>query len=314
MQNFVIIPDTSCDLPKELREKYGITDYLHGILYHPDGREEISTLDWDTMTPKEYYDSMKGRKALYTTATPQMGEILEVFEKHLKAGEDVLSISLSSALSSSYSNCVKIAEELKEKYPERKIICIDSIRYSTSLALIVIEACKKRAEGMSIDEVADRINKMKYTVHQIGSMDDLFFLVKTGRVTNFKAFFGQMIGLNVIADFNEKGMSEVIGKIKGQRNAIDAFIEYMEGTAVDIENQTVFIAHSNREAAAKLLAEKIKERFSPKEIIINPVGMACGASIGPGLCAAFYQGKPTSPDMADEKALITKIIESQKTK
>ena len=314
MDSFVIIPDTACDLTKDLREQYGISDYLHGILYHPDGREEISSLDWENMTPKEYYDSMKGRKALYTTATPQMGEIIEVFEKHLKEGRDVMSISLSGGLSSSYGNCVKIAEELKEKYPERKIICIDSLRYSTSLALIVIEACRKRDEGFSIEQVADYINEMKHTVHQIGSMDDLFFLVKTGRVSNFKAFFGQMIGLNIIADFNEKGMSEVIGKIKGQRDAIDAFIEYMAETAVDIRNQTVFVAHSNREAAAKLLAEKIKERFSPKEIILNHVGMACGATIGPGLCAAFYRGKPISHNMADEKALINKIIEAQKSK
>lgn len=314
MNNFAIIPDTSCDLTKDLREKYGIDDYLHGILYYPDGKEEITSLDWETMTPKEYYDSMKGRKALYTTATPRIGEVFEVFEKYLKEGKDVLSISLSGSLSASYSNCVKVSKELMEKYSERKIICIDSMRYSTSLALIVIEACKKRDEGLSIEEVADYVNEIKHTVHQIGSMDDLFFLVKTKRVTNFKAFFGQMIGLNILADFNEHGMSEVIGKIKGQRDAIDAFIEYMAGTAVDIENQTVFVAHSNREAAAKLLAQKIRERFSPKEIIINPVGIACGATIGPGLCAAFYRGTPTSRDMADEKALIEKIIEQQKAK
>lgn len=314
MSNFVIIPDTSCDLTKDLREKYGITDYLHGILYHPDGKEELSTLDWENMTAKEYYDSMKGRKALYTTATPLVGEIFSVFEKHLKEGKDVLCISLSAALSSSFNNCVKVADELREKYPERKIICIDSMRYSTSLALIVIEACIQRANGLSIEEVADHINRIKHTVHQIGSMDDLFFLVKTGRVSNFKAFFGQMIGLNIIADFNEKGMSEVIGKIKGQRDAIDAFIKYMEETAIDIEQQTVFVAHTNREAAAKLLAQKIEERFSPKEIIINTVGTACGATIGPGLCAAFYRGKAVSRNMEKEKALITKIIESQKNK
>lgn len=314
MSNFVIIPDTSCDLTKDLRERYGITDYLHGILYYPDGREEISSLDWDTMTPEEYYNSMKGRKALYKTATPKLGEVLETFEKHLKEGRDVMSISLSSGLSASYDNCVKIADELREKYPERKIICIDSMRYSTALALIVIEACIKRDEGKSIDEVADYINEIKHTVHQTGSMDDLFFLVKTGRVSNFKAFFGQMVGVNVIADFNDKGMSEVIGKIKGQRNAIDAVIEYMEETAVDIENQTVFVAHTNRESDAKLLAEKIKERFSPKEVIINTVGVACGASIGPGLCAAFYRGKPASKDLAEEKAVINKIIEAQKNK
>ena len=314
MSEFVIIPDTSCDLTRDLREKYNIPDYLHGILYHPDGKEELSSLDWDNISAKEYYDSMKGRKALYKTATPLVGEVYEVFEKYLKQGKDILSISLSSGLSSIYENNVKVANDLMEKYPDRKIICIDSMRYSTSLALLIIEASKKQAEGCSIEEVADYINEIKHTIHQIGSMDDLFFLVKTGRVSNFKALFGQMVGLNIIADFNEHGMSEVIGKIKGQRDAIDAFLEYIEQTAVDIENQTIFVAHTNREAAAKLLRDKIKERFNPKEIILNTVGTACGATIGPGLCAAFYRGKPTSKDMVYEKDIMAKIIEIQKNK
>ncbi len=314
MSEFVIIPDTSCDLTKELRERFNIPDYLHGILYHPDGKEQLSSLDWEGISAKEYYDSMKGRKALYKTATPLVGEVYEVFEKYLKQGKDVLSISLSASLSSIYENNLKVANDLMEKYPDRKIICIDSMRYSTSLALLIMEASKKQAEGCSIEEVADYVNKIKYNIHQIGSMDDLFFLVKTGRVTNFKAFFGQMIGLNIIADFNEHGMSEVIGKIKGQRDAIESFLDYMAETAVDIENQTVFVAHTNREAAAKLLRDKIKERFNPKEIILNTVGTACGATIGPGLCAAFYKGKPTSKDMVYEKELMAKIIESKKTK
>lgn len=312
MSEFVIIPDTSCDLTKELRERFNIPDYLHGILYYPDGKEQFSSLDWEHISAEEYYGSMKGRKALYKTATPLVGEVYEVFEKYLKQGKDVLSISLSASLSSIYENNVKVAKDLMEKYPDRKIICIDSMRYSTSLALLIMEASKKQAEGCSIEEVADYVNEIKYTIHQIGSMDDLFFLVKTGRVTNFKAFFGQMIGLNIIADFNEFGMSEVIGKIKGQRDAIESFLDYMAETAVDIENQTVFVAHTNREAAAKLLAQKIKERFNPKEIILNTVGVACGATIGPGLCTAFYRGKPTSKDMAFEKELMTKIIESKK--
>lgn len=314
MSNFVIIPDTACDLTKDLRERFGIEDYLHGIIYYPTGEEKKMSLDWDDMTPEEYYDSMKGRTALYTTATPTTGETIEIFEKYLSQGIDVLSISLSAGLSSTYSNCLNVAEDLQKKYPERKIICIDSMRYSTSLALLVIEACIKRNEGKSIDEVADYINEIKNTIHQIGSMDDLFFLVKTGRVTNFKALFGQMIGLNIMADFNHNGMSEVLGKIKGQRNAIDADIKYMAETIVEPEKQIIFVAHTNREAAAKLLAEKIKETIKPKEVILHTVGMACGATIGPGLCAAFYRGKPISENLTDEKALMAHIIESQKNK
>ncbi len=310
MNKFAIIPDTACDLPKELRERFGIEDYLRGTLYFPDGREELADLDWELMSPKEYYDSMKGRNMLYTTATPPLGDVMETFERNLAAGKDIMSISLSAGLSASYTNTVKIAEELMEKYPDRKIICIDSMRYSTSLALLVIDACLQREAGKTLEETADYLNKVKYTIHQTGSMDDLFFLVKTGRVTNFKAFFGQMIGLNLMADFNHKGMAEVLGKTKGPRNAIEATIRYMEDRIIDPENQIIFVAHTNREAAAELMAQRIREKFNPKEVIINSVGMACGATIGPGLCAAFYHGKPITEDLAEEKALMGSILEA----
>lgn len=314
MYSFEIIPDTACDLTADLRERFGINDYLQGVMYDPDGTEHLITLDWERMTPKDYYNSMKGHKALYTTATPPLGQVYEIFEKHLKEGRDILSISLSGGLSSSYANCEKVAEDLRAKYPDRKIICVDSMRYSTSLALLVIEACLKRQEGKSIEEVAQYINDIRNTVHQIGPMDDLFFLVKTGRITNFKAFFGQMIGLNIMADFNHKGMAEVVGKCKGQRDAIEATVRYMEQTIENPQDQIVFVAYSNRDAAANLLAEKIRERIQPKELIVNVVGMACGATIGPGMCAAFYRGKPITEGLSDEKALMAEILASLQKK
>ena len=140
-------------------------------------------------------------------------------------------------------------------------------------------------------------------------MDDLFFLVRTGRISNVKAFFGSLVGVNPMADFNEKGVSEVLAKFKGKKAALDAVIKYMKGTITDPENQIIFVAHSNRPEAAEKLAAMIKAEFNPKEIIINTVGMACGANIGPGLCAAFYEGKPISHDMAEEKALMATIAQ-----
>lgn len=312
MSNFVIIPDTACDLNAELRERFSIPDYLRGQLYFPDGHCESSDLDWTNMTPEFYYDSMKGRNVLYKTSTPVIGETVATFEKYLAEGKDVLSISLSSGLSSSYSECEGVASELREKYPDRKIICIDSKRYSTSLALLVIKACMKRDEGMSIEEVAAYIENERDYIHQMGPMDDLFFLVKTGRVSNFKAFFGSMIGLNVVADFNDKGLSEPIGKFKGKATALNATVKYMEKTITNPEEQVIFVAHTNREQAALKLAEMIREKFNSKEIIIQPVGMACGASIGPGLCAAFYKGTKISEGLKAERAIMDEIAAGMK--
>ncbi|MBQ3528362.1 MAG: DegV family protein [Clostridia bacterium] len=311
MSSFVIIPDASCDLTRDLRERFDIPEYLHGHITFPDGHDEVCSLDWESISATEYFRTMSEDKAIYKTAGVGITEAETVFEKYLSQGIDVLNITLSSGISSTYSYCKKAADNMQEKYPDRRVICIDSLRYSTSLSLLVILAATKKAEGASIDEVAEYIEEKKHCIHQMGPMDDLFFLVRTGRISNAKAFFGSLVGINPMADFNERGVSEVLAKFKGKKAALDATVKYMKGTVTDPENQIIFVAHSNRPEAAEKLRAMIEAEFHPKEIIINSVGMACGANIGPGLCAAFYEGKPISPDMADEKALMDSIAQKK---
>lgn len=312
MADFVIIPDASSDLTKDLRERFHIPDYIKGTFYYPDGTEARADLDWELMDPKTYYESMSGRKTLYKTASAQRGDIIEVYERFLQEGKDILAVTLSSGLSGTNQVCRKVAEELMEKYPQRKIIVVDSLRYSTALSLLVVMASQKQQQGATLEETAAYLEANKHRIHQMGPMDDMFFLVKTGRVSNFKAFFGTLIGINPMADFNRQGMSQVLGKFKGKKKAFDAVIEYMRGTIENPQEQIIFVAHSNREEAAQVLAQRIRETFNPKEIIINYVGMSCGASVGPGLCAAFYQGKEISEGMVQEQALMDQIVEKQK--
>lgn len=310
--SFVIIPDTACDLNKELRERFGLDDYLRGTIYFPDGHSELISLDWEKMTADEYYKSMTGKSPLYKTSSVPIGEIKEVFEKHLANGEDVLSIVLSSGLSTTYNEAEMVATELREAYPERKVIIIDSLRYSTALALLVIKACIKKQEGATIEETAEYIEGLKSSVHQMGFMDDLKFLAKAHRVSNAKAFFGTLVGVAPLADFNSKGLSEVLAKTKGRKAANKATIEYMKKIITDPEDQIIFVAHTLRKEFADMLAEDIKKTFNPKEVIMNDVGMACGANIGPGLCAAYFIGKPMSETMEEEKAILNEIVTNLK--
>ncbi len=312
MSNFVIIPDTSCDLIRPLRERFGIDDYIDGIVYLPDGTPIKSDIDWETYNPKEFFESMKDKNISYRTACATTGDIFKVFEKHLKNGNDILAITLSSALSGTFQTCELVKNQLLEKYPERKIICVDSMRYSTALAMLVIEAALKRKDGFSLEQTAEYIDKNKHCLHQCGPMDDLFFLCKTGRISNFKAFFGTLVGINPVADFNRKGLAEVMGKFKGKKLAFDAVIKYIKKTIKNPSEQIIFVAHSNREAAAEVLKDMIIKEFNPKEVIINSVGMSCGVSIGPGLCAAFYWGNEISEDFSVEKEIMQEIINGQK--
>ena len=314
MSDFVIIPDSSSDFTKDLRERFDIPDYIKGLVYFPDGHTEYGLLDWEDHDPKTFYESMTDRKTLYKTACAPAGDILEVYENQLKQGKDILAITLSSALSGTYQTCEMVKKQLLEKYPERKIICVDSKRYSAAVCLLIIMAAMKRDSGATIEETAQYLEEHKDCIHQMGPMDDLFFLVKTGRISNFKAFFGSLIGINPMADFNLNGLSEVLGKFKGKKAAFDAVIKYMRGTLKNPEEQIIFVAHSNRPEAAEVLKGMIQKEFNPKEIIINNVGMSCGCSVGPGLCAAYYYGEKISEGMEKEKALMNSIIESQSKK
>ena len=314
MSDFVIIPDASCDLVKDLRERFNIDDYTENLVYFPDGHTEFADIDWERHDPKQYYESMADKKTIYKTACAPTGDIVTKYEKYLKEGKDVLAICLSTGVSGTYSVCEMVKNQLEEKYPERKIICIDSLRYSTAMSLVCIMAAQKRAEGATIEQTAEYINKRKHCIHQMGPMDDLFFLCKTGRISNFKAFFGTLVGVNPMADFNRQGLSEVLAKFKGKKAAFDAVIRYMKKTIENPEDQIIFVAHSNREEAAKLLADMIQKEFSPKEIIISQIGMSCGASIGPGLCAAYYYGTEISEGCEKEKEIMTQVLEEQKGK
>lgn len=266
------------------------------------------------MDDKSFYESMSGKNALYKSAYAPAGEVMAVFEKYLSQGKDVLSVSLSTGLSGTYQAVQMAARELQEKYPARKIICIDSLRYGAAIGLMIILASQKRSSGAAIEETAAYLEEIRHCIHQMGTMDDLYFLVKTGRISNFKAFFGTLVGVNAMADFNRQGIAQVLAKVKGKNTAFAALLGYMHRTIENPEEQIIFVAHSNREQAAQLLAEKLRAEFNPREIIIIPVGMSCGASIGPGLCAAFYLGKPVSEGLAEESALMTSILQNLKGK
>ena len=307
MNNFAIISDTSCDLNKELRDRFGIADYARGYVHLPDGSAVRGNLDWSEEESNAFFKALSNKKANFRTATPSIGEVSDVMENQLKEGKDVLCVTLSTGLSGMYGVFVNAAKDLKEKYPDRKIIIVDSLRYSTSEAMVCVLASQYRAEGKTIEETAELLNVNKHRVHQIGWLDDLFYCKKMGRVSNAAAVMGTLVGIKAMADFNHKGLSHVLGKTRGYKNAYRLIVEYMKKTGEDLENQIVFITHSLREEHALEVKKLIEAEIKPKEIIVTTVGQGSAPNIGPGLVAAFYLGKPASEDLKDETVLFEQL-------
>ena len=307
--NYAIISDVACDLSKEVRERFGIDGYIKGHITIPGGKEIPSTLEWDFTNPKDFYTSLKSRQNTYATAPASTEEIVLFLEGFLSEGRDVLAVSLSSKMSVTYNLIVNAQKILKEKYPQRKVAVIDSRKYSVALGLLAIRACALREQGLSIEENAAALDKIRDTIHQMGTMDDLFFVASKGRVSHPKAFMGTLVGIKPMGDFDTDGMVTVLAKVKGYEKAYKVIIEYMKRTGVELEGQTVIVAQTLREKQAEALARIIEESIKPKEIIMSDVYPATGVNLGPGLCAAYYLGTPIS-DLVNETAIMQSILEN----
>ena len=308
MADYVILTDSSTDLTKDLRERFGIDDYLAGNITFPDGHTEDSTLDWENISPQDFYTSMS-KDSMYTTGIKNIEVQEAFFEKYLKQGKDILSISLSHSLSNTFDGCRKAAQNLQEKYPDRKIVCVDSLRYSGADGLLCSIAGEMKKEGKSLEEVAEWLENNKHRCHQTGTVDDLKFLAKMGRCSNVSAFMGSLINIKPIAEFNRDGMNQIITKVTGYKKLFSAMIDYMKAT-IEPEPKRIFVSHTYRKAQWLQLQELIRENFPTAEIIPTTVNMANGSSIGPGMVVAFYMGKEISEGLAEE----TKILEEIKAK
>ncbi|MBQ7244529.1 MAG: DegV family protein [Bacilli bacterium] len=307
MHSFAIIADNSCALRKQYRERFGVDGIIYGTITYPDGHTEFGDLDYERITPEDYFRSIS-KKAMYKTACANIDQMIEVMEPFAKEGKDVVFITISSALSGTYNFGLKAAERVEKAYPGVHVYVIDSQRYASALGLLVQEACLRRDEGKSAKETAEWVESHKNNFHQMGMMDDLYFLARTGRIAKAKAFFGTMAGIKPMGEFSSVGLTEAIGKAKGAKNALDATVAYMKDRIVDPKEHIVFIAQSLREKEAKYLEDKIVAEIAPKEIISLPLDQTSGANMGPGLCAAFFYGKPISENLAEEKELINAIL------
>ena len=311
---FAIVCDVTCDLNAQLRAEYDI-EYVPGTITFPDGKEETSFLDWSecksipNCTSEAFYTLLKKNPEAIKSSPANIEVFAEVFEKHVKEGKPVLAISISSALSGTYAFMCAAQKQVLGKYPEAKIVVIDSKRYAGGMGLLCIHASMLRAEGKSFEEVAKYIEENKIRFHQAGWLDDLFFVAKKGRMTNAKAFFGNLIGIKPIGELDSNGLTTVIGKVKGEKAAFDVCLRYMEALGDNLKDQIILVAQSNRPKQAAQYKQMIEEKFSPKAVYICDVFPPTGINVGPGLMVAFFMGKPISEGLTEERALLAKLIQ-----
>lgn len=287
MRDFVIFGDSTCDLSKELREQFGI-EYV-AMNFTIDDVEYVASLDWDSESAKKHYDIMRAGKRVFTTQVPQ-NVYYNSFKECVSNGKDVLYISCSSALSASINMAVKVAEELKEEFPDAGIYCVDSLISSLGQGFLLMEASKQREKGLSAEETARYIESIRLNINQCGTVESMEYLSRAGRIKASKAFFGNLFGVKPMIISDRKGQNYAYKKVKGYANARVAIADHIVNAAAG-RYDTLLISHADCLDDAILLRDEILKKAEFKEVILGYIGPIVGASVGPGTVIAFTFGE-----------------------
>lgn len=289
MKNLAILIDSTGDLDTELRKKYSIGYCVMGISFK--GKEIPASLDWDQgYDPHALYDVMREGEKIFTSQVTRQ-EYESKFGAELEKGNDILYVACSSGLSKSVDMARTVAESLKAKYPERTIAVVDSLITGYAQGDMAIRAREMSDAGKSLEEIVAWLEENKLRFNQWAATETLTYLKRAGRVKASAAFFGNLFGVKPILISDANGNNFAIKKVKGRKQSLISIVEDIIASTDDIENQTIYIAHSDDLEGAKFCKEELLKRAKPKAVHIGILGPIIGGSVGPATIAMYTFGK-----------------------
>lgn len=286
MREFVITTDSNCDMdPEYLAENevgviphyYTVEDEVYG-----DGRE---------LTIRQFYDALReGKRSVTMASNPEV--IRKRFEEYAVQGRDILHISFSSALSVACDNIINSANEIMAKYPEMKIIVIDTRSASLGEGIVICKAIEMKQEGKSIEETAEWAHRNSPHLNIQFTVDDLNFLYRGGRLSRSSAILGTVIDIKPLLYVNREGELVPFDKVRGRKKVLMTMVDNMAQLLGEYRDKQVFIGvvHGDCEMDARYVANMITERFGYTDIIIRPIGPSIGVHTGPGAVALIFLG------------------------
>lgn len=277
MSNFIILSDSSCDLPENLRQQFNIDVVPFYISFDKENylKENIDIKIYD------FYEKIVSEKIIPKTSLPSMEDYCEYFKKHLDNGLDILCFTICSELSGSYQSAVNAANIMLEDYPERKILVIDSRKATVAQGLLVIEASKMQKAGFSIEETFEKMEQLKHEGIIVFTIDTLEYLQKGGRIGKASALAGSLLNIKPIL-LLDNGILEPHSKVRGRKKSLSEILKiFNEYIKDDINKYEIAIAHAHCKDEAIELEKNLNEKYNIKlSYPIFDIGVTVGAHTG----------------------------------
>lgn len=286
MNDFVIYTDSACDISPARLAEWGVAYSALSFRFDGDDRDyrdhELSTV--------EFYQRMR-KGGMAKTAALNAETFMEGFEPILQAGKDILYIGFSAGLSATFHAGCRAAAELEEKYPQRRIVTVDTLSGSVGEGLLVYLAVKEKQKGADLDAVADMVRALAPKLHHRVTVEDLVYLKRGGRISPALAFLGNALGLKPMILVNGEGKLTNYAKIRGRKKAVASLLEDYGKMAADPKNGEVFLSHADCEEDAKAFAVALHERYGVTVTLIESIGSVIGSHTGPGTLVLCFVGK-----------------------
>lgn len=286
MNNYRIFTDTDCDITPKEAKKYGFS--LISMPYSIDGKEVKPYEDFDEFKYREFYDYLRNG-GLPNTSAIDVLSYEKYFEPVFAAGQDILYVHFSSAMTMTFNNMNKALETLKAKYPERKFYEIDTRGITTISFAIASKVGQMYLDGKTAEEI------MEWSKTEIDHFamyffaDDLKFFKHSGRVNGLSATMGTLLGIRPIIYMSQEGKMESIGTAKGRRKAIMTLLDKMSEIGDDVESYPIYVGHTDADEIVEDVIASIKEKYPKAEIITQIVNPTAGSHCGPnGLGICFH--------------------------
>ena len=287
-QNYVFMTDSDSDLPYDIADARGIQ--VIRMPYAINGKEYLDD-NGRTNDPHAFFQMMREGAAPNTSLLPTEA-YLETFEPILKDGRDILFIAFSSKMSATLNNAREAREKLLKKYPERKVLIVDTLLISAPMSLLVLRANDLYQQGASMEEIEKYVLDRRFYYQTWLTVDDLKYLKRGGRISPTKAFFGSMLDIKPLVSMGKNGLMVNVGQVKGRKKALRTILDKVVENIEHPEDQEIVIMQADVEDEANHLRDALLQHIPTlKSVRVQAIGPVIGAHCGPGTIAVSFEGK-----------------------
>ncbi|MFQ8308846.1 DegV family protein [Streptococcus pyogenes] len=281
---FTIMTDSTADLNQTWAEDHdivliGLTILCDGEVYETVGPNRISS---------DYL--LKKMKAGSHPQTSQInvGEFEKVFREHARNNKALLYLAFSSVLSGTYQSALMARDLVREGYPDAVIEIVDTLAAAGGEGYLTILAAEARDSGKNLLETKDIVEAVIPRLRTYFLVDDLFHLMRGGRLSKGSAFLGSLASIKPLLWIDEEGKLVPIAKIRGRQKAIKEMVAQVEK---DIADSTVIVSYTSDQGSAEKLREELLAHENISDVLMMPLGPVISAHVGPNTLAVFVIGQ-----------------------